>query len=737
MRPTALPDSQRANFAKLLRDEMIKEQEDPGISREDAFLRVALGTYGFDPEEGFQTDGAYDCGFDFVHVSQEETSIFQAKNLNYETIIPINAQFDSSYIADLRRILEVIKDLDNIPKEDNRKIVDALTSMRTEINRRALIANAKAGESEGELDVLDQQPEYRINIYFFGLAKGFTAQAEEEFLRLEATPPIKYGRVLLTLAVHPVFIDDLLSMKWQQRNVDWKDKSGRKREEIVLNVSGEAIVGSKSVVFFAPAHDLVEAYEEFGYQIFEPNVRCELKQSKVNQAIKSTVQTREGRREFQHLNNGITLICTGWTKKQHGGKTTAFQIRRPGVVNGLQTVKSLHDAFRRLSQDDQIDFKANCLVLCRVHQEGAVKRPEQLVKATNNQNPMKPRNLRSNDPEQVAFETLFSKFGWFYERKQGAWEAFKADHRAWRGLQGKRPDSFHASGKTYRVVDNDLIGQHWLAFIGFSTEAINEKRIIFDRDEYYSLIFLRRTVRHGFDYDFKLTADSKVWSEAEAGSPRPEAMLVAYLCREAADWLALGRRENREHAIIRLGIENKPRDEQDRALDVDHEYQRQKILRGMLTLFSEFVGFVLFRSLDDCFHEKAGDILNNGSLASVAKNLDFLELLAHHRNRTFATNDLVIILYLAFEHCIGQLYESNWLRGYNDAPVKNKYIYSSRTRKQLLEELVELDKRFARTEWVRDWADGFNEAKGVFSYVRQVILGSGSRRKLNSMTSLR
>ena len=37
------------------------------------------------------------------------------------------------------------------------------------------------------------------------------------------------------------------------------------------------------------------------------------------------------------------------------------------------------------------------------------ERPEQLVKATNNQNPMKPHNLRSNDPEQMAFESLFAR----------------------------------------------------------------------------------------------------------------------------------------------------------------------------------------------------------------------------------------------------------------------------------------------------------------------------------------
>jgi hypothetical protein len=53
--------------------------------------------------------------------------------------------------------------------------------------------------------------------------------------------------------------------------------------------------------------------------------------------------------------------------------------------------------------------------------------------------------------------------------------------------------------------------------------------------------------------------------------------------------------------------------------------------------------------------------------------------------------------------------------------VKNKYIYSTATRRRLLDELIELDKRFKRTEWVRDWADSFNERKGVFNQIAAVL----------------
>lgn len=287
MRPTSLPDAQRPNLAKLLENELLREQEDAGVRPEEAFLRVALRTYGFDPDEGYQTDGSFDCGFDFVYVTQEETSVFQSKTIDIEDGIPLNSELDASYLADLRRIVEVLQNLDHLPKEANRTVVEALTSMRSEINRRAFISARAGQERDGGLDVLDEEPEYRVNIYFYGLAKGFSSQAEDEFARFGGIAPIKYGPVQLTVAAHSVFIDDILAEKWQQRNVDWRDKSGRKKEEITINVNGDAILDAKSAVFFASAYDLVQAYDDLGYQIFEPNVRCELKESKVNQAIKN------------------------------------------------------------------------------------------------------------------------------------------------------------------------------------------------------------------------------------------------------------------------------------------------------------------------------------------------------------------------------------------------------------------------------------------------------------------
>jgi AIPR protein len=109
--------------------------------------------------------------------------------------------------------------------------------------------------------------------------------------------------------------------------------------------------------------------------------------------------------------------------------------------------KSIHDAYDELNDKDKEHFATDCEVLVRLHTRQAVSDYKELVKSTNNQNPMQPRNLRSNDPEQVYFERLFADLNWFYERKEGAWKAFQSDSDLWGSLRGKKVSDFKISGR--------------------------------------------------------------------------------------------------------------------------------------------------------------------------------------------------------------------------------------------------------------------------------------------------
>ena len=237
---------------------------------------------------------------------------------------------------------------------------------------------------------------YDINIYFAALAEEFTEQAKEEYDQIKSFDSFRHNDVKVNLKYLVYFVDDLMEAKWRQQNTQWKNKKGKKQEGIPITVvAGKdgVLKNSKWCAFFGKAVDLVRAYKDLGYQIFEPNVRCELRNSRINRAIRDSIMTTKGRKEFKHLNNGITIMCDTFTKPS--ANRNRINIIHPGIINGLQTVKSLHDAYMDMESTAQLEFEDVCEVLIRVHMKNSVSDINELIKATNNQNPMQIRNLKS------------------------------------------------------------------------------------------------------------------------------------------------------------------------------------------------------------------------------------------------------------------------------------------------------------------------------------------------------
>jgi hypothetical protein len=105
----AVPASQQANFVKVLERNLLREQEEGQISPEMAFLVNGVRLFGFDPDEGYMTDGPKDYGFDYLDITNESCTIFQSKSLNYANGIDTTAQIAPSYLDDVRQIAEVLK----------------------------------------------------------------------------------------------------------------------------------------------------------------------------------------------------------------------------------------------------------------------------------------------------------------------------------------------------------------------------------------------------------------------------------------------------------------------------------------------------------------------------------------------------------------------------------------------------------------------------------------------------
>jgi AIPR protein len=296
----------------------------------------------------------------------------------------------------------------------------------------------------------------------------------------------------------------LLANKWRETNTKWIDSTGKQGDWVTLRFDRGHISDRTSFICFALAKDLIDAYHRFGYQIFESNVRCEIAKSQVNDAIKRQVGTEKGIDEFRILNNGITVVCANRKAPSNG----RVELHQPQVVNGLQTITSLFEAYEKLPPTLKSHFEESCYVLTRMYDRQAIIDLPKLVRATNNQNKMEQRNLRSNDPDQISFEKYFANLKWFYERKDFAWNAFEQNENQWGTLKGFSARHFKVEGRAgrplIRRVDNQAIGQHWLAFLGYVDDAAQRRRLIFEEDKYYTRIFQSRMVKGAYDYNYEI-----------------------------------------------------------------------------------------------------------------------------------------------------------------------------------------------------------------------------------------
>jgi hypothetical protein len=703
--------AQRQNFADALEKDLLQQIEDESSSSELAFSLVALRYLEFDPDEGIMPDGAGDYGIDYGIIGEDEASIFQFKCHDYTQGLNQDFKIGPDDLGDLRRIKEILSDLDRIPKKANLKLKQFILDLRDSIRELKI--------RKEETDELV----YKIEVKFVALASGFSPQARDEYSKIILETRYIYDKIPIYVSYGAQFLDDLIESKWRQTNTDWKDKSGRKHDNIEITVAGkdnDFINNSKWCIFFGKAFDLVNAFKTLGYRIFEPNVRCELKTSKINRAIKDSVSSNRGRKEFMHLNNGITISCDTFTKPTENKRQ--IKIMHPGIINGLQTVKSLYDAYKLMESKDKTDFEENCHVLIRVHTKDSVKDINELIKATNNQNPMKPRNLRSNEAEQISYQTLLGKHNWFYARKEREWEAFSSDPRAWRRLEGKKKASFKGiSG--YKKADNQDIAQAYFSFIGFTTEAMNKKKQLFDDDDLYEIIFKKRISKPGKEYDLSFSKNkANILSESESSSPSPETLLISHILLEVAKNLSTPQSQLRQQAVSRLSLENKTADEIKMRLKDDTEYIKGYVIRGTLFIFIEFVGYILFRSFKEKFDTSAARFFDNCSMKSLFLDYDFETLKNRVQGNKYDNNDLIVIYWKLYEEIIDDLIsDPMWLNRWKAETNVSRFHYSEENRKRILDRVDDYDSRAVRRELMKDWSVGIDQEKGLYKFVRKVL----------------
>lgn len=170
-----------------------------------------------------------------------------------------------------------------------------------------------------------------------------------------------------------------------------------------------ALLGRVSV------HAVADLFEKHGDLLLQRNIRRYLgtRSSQVNAQISDTLQSGSG--DFYFYNNGITVVCDKFNYNAAQQSDHKVSITNMQIINGGQTCKTIHktlaDAGDELAQD--------AYVMVRIYElpsDNTQDFVNKITQATNSQNPVSLRDLKSTDELQRNLATGMETLGYTYKR---------------------------------------------------------------------------------------------------------------------------------------------------------------------------------------------------------------------------------------------------------------------------------------------------------------------------------
>lgn len=212
-------------------------------------------------------------------------------------------------------------------------------------------------------------------------------------------------------------------------------------------------------VFPARALQLVHMDGIADGSLFRENVRYGLGNTSVNKAIRGALANKAGHASFILGHNGLIILCSSADSSESGQLT----INDYSVVNGAQSLTSFFNDKAKLSEDLRVLVR-----VVEVQDETLARR---ITENSNNQNAIKPRDLRSNHAIQLRLQKEMNdaEGDYFFEIKRG---------------------EVAPAGAT--LITNDEIGRALLAFDVLEPWSAHQIYKVFD--EKYAGIFGRPEV---------------------------------------------------------------------------------------------------------------------------------------------------------------------------------------------------------------------------------------------------
>jgi hypothetical protein len=351
-----------------------------------AFVFLCVKTIlDIESDEAFDclTEGGQDFGIDAIHISEERdgeftVSLFQGK---YSRNIKGNSEFPENGIKSIIYAIKCLFD-PNLPVSNiNTRLLTKLEEIRS-IIRDGFIPQVRALACNN--------------------GRRWNSSADEEINRA------KFGD----------------QVTWEHVNHDTLVTIFQAAKPVndTLKFTGECIVEdfnfSRVMIGRIAVAEIAALIQRHGERLLERNIRryLGLQGNRVNQAIRNTL-TSQDPSNFYFYNNGITLTCDKFSYNALQKGDYQVKIENLQIINGGQTCMTI---YKTLTDDTMLQTSVNAFVLARLYQlpsdnEDIVRN---ITLATNSQNPVDLRDLKSNDEIQRRLEIDIEQLGYLYRRKR-------------------------------------------------------------------------------------------------------------------------------------------------------------------------------------------------------------------------------------------------------------------------------------------------------------------------------
>ena len=375
---------QRIN--KILEDNQeIFTDNDNERNRSKAFLLLGVAAYlDIDLMEAVQflTDGGNDGGFDAAYIVEAQDSqlnvvLFQSKysrKLDKDSNFPANA---------VEKAVNTIK-----------CVFDPSTHIELNVQSRKKVEEIRSFILDGAIPYVtfvmlnnglawNQEGQNHINNSF----AGQNQVRFEHFSHIDIMRYINREQIINTQIS--------LSGKAIQENFNYK----------------RVLLGRVSVM------EVYKLMEEFGDSLLEKNIRRYLGKNVINDGITETLLDTDKRQNFFFFNNGAIMICKKFSFNALQEQNWMVKTDDLQIINGGQTCKTIHQTVK---ENPNLDFSQTYL-LVRLYEVEDTENPgiiQDIIYATNSQNPVDFRDLKSNDECQRILEIGAHDLGYVYKRKR-------------------------------------------------------------------------------------------------------------------------------------------------------------------------------------------------------------------------------------------------------------------------------------------------------------------------------